>query len=304
MKRGSIALTIAALLTTLLPLTAVAHGAYGAHGQVPPGPTTRHQFRAEGIPVQGPFEIVHLVLDFAPGAWTPPHTHGGQGVVTVLEGTMTRRAEGIETVYRPGESWIEPGVAHEAGNATTERAAVMVTFLLPRGAPLTTVHGSAGQQAPPGPTTRHQYRTEGAALPGAFEVVHLVLDFAAGAWTPPHTHGGQGVVTVLGGTMTRRAEGVAAVFRPGESWIEPGVVHEAGNDTADPATVIVTFLLPKGAPLTTVATPGLPNTGMGGATQRAQDLWLALLIAVGLGAGGGLAAGGALARLRARRAGA
>ena len=133
MKQRSIVMAIAVMLTIVLaPVAAV-------RGQVPPGPTTRAQFRAPGVPLDGPYEVVHLVLDFAPGAWTPLHTHGGQGIVTVLEGTMTRRAEGAETVYRPGEGWVEPGVAHQAGNAGTGPASVMVTFLLPQGAPLTTV---------------------------------------------------------------------------------------------------------------------------------------------------------------------
>ena len=133
MKRRSIVMAIAVLLAIVLtPVAAV-------RGQVPPGATTRHQFRAPGVPINGPYEVVHLVLDFAPGAWTPLHTHGGQGIVTVVAGTMTRRAEGAETVYRAGEGWVEPGVPHQAGNATADPATVMVTFLLPQAAPLTTV---------------------------------------------------------------------------------------------------------------------------------------------------------------------
>ena len=153
-------------------------------------------------------------------------------------------------------------------------------------------------QVPPGPTTRHQFRAEGLPISEPFEIVHLVLDFAPGAWTPAHTHGGQGVVTVLDGTMTRRSEGTEAVFRVGESWVEPGVVHEAGNATANRATVMVTFLLPKGAPLTTVGAPGLPNTGAGGADRWTLLFWLAVLI------GGGLGVGTSLMWGRSRRAGA
>ncbi len=292
MKRRLLAMIAIVLLLALAPSNVVAHD---IHGLVPPGSTTRHQFRAPGVALHGPYEVVHLILDFAPGAWTPMHVHGGQGIVTVLTGTMTRRMEGQETTFRAGEGWVEPGVPHAAGNATAEPAAVLVTFLLPQGAPLTTVQGVGTGAAPPGSTTRAQFRTAGAPIAGRFEVVHLVLDFAPGAWTPPHTHGGQGIVTVLGGTMTRRAEGVETVYRPGESWIEPGSVHEAGNATADPAAVMVTFLLPEGAPLTTVAGPTLPAAGAGGGARPARPLWLALLL------GGGLTAGGALARRWTRR---
>ena len=284
-----IATAVAVMLSVLLPL------GLAASAQGPPGPTTRAQFRTAGQPLPGPFEVVHLILDFAPGAWTPLHTHGGQGLVTVLEGTMTRREQGTETVYTAGQGWVEtPDREHAAGNATAASATVFVTFLLPTGAPLTTAQGGGGQQAPPGPTTRYQFRTEGMPLPAPFEVVQLVLDFAPGAWTPLHTHGGQGVVTVLEGTMTRREQGTQPVFRAGESWIEPGVVHQAGNDTGATASVVVTFLLSAGAPVTTIVTPppGLPATGAGGTVQRTLNVWLVL------GVGTGLATLGALARWR------
>jgi quercetin dioxygenase-like cupin family protein len=286
MKRSLMALAAAVLLITLAPSGVVAQS---HHGQGPPGSTTRHQFRAEGASLAGPFEIVHLVLDYAPGVWTPPHTHGGQAVVTVVEGAMTVRQQGTEKTYRPGEGWAEaPNVEHQVGNTAAHQASVLVTVLLPKGAPLTTASGSGGQQAPPGPTVRHQFRAEGATVASPFEVVHLVLDFGPGAWTPPHTHGGQGIVTVLGGTMTRRVAGVETVYRPGENWIEPGVVHQAGNDAADPAAVMVTFLLPKGAPLTKVATPGIPNAGAGGSADQAGRLWLPLLLVVAIVAGGAI----------------
>ncbi len=154
--------------------------------------------------------------------------------------------------------------------------AVMLAIVL---TPVAAVRG----QAPPGATTRHQFRAPGVPINGPYEVVHLVLDFAPGAWTPLHTHGGQGIVTVLEGTMTRRAEGSEQDFRPGGSWVEPGVPHQAGNATADPATVMVTFLLPQAAPLTTVTTasPGLPNTGAGGELRPWSGVSLALLVASG-----------------------
>ena len=163
---------------------------------------------------------------------------------------------------------------------TLRNIVLAITVMLAIGlAPVTAVRG----QVPPGPTTRHQFRAPGVQLHGPYEVVHLVLDFAPGAWTPPHVHGGQGIVTVLEGTMARRADGSEQVYRPGESWVEPGVAHQAGNAGTGPASVMVTFLLPQGAPLTTVAPaqPGLPNTGAGGGRRR-SDVWLALLLANGV----------------------
>ena len=91
----------------------------------------------------GPFEVAHQVLDFAPGAITPQHTHPGLVLVTVTEGEVTFRNPALtpdnKRVYRPGESFLEqPGVVGEASNAGTVRASLVASFLLPQGAGLST----------------------------------------------------------------------------------------------------------------------------------------------------------------------
>jgi quercetin dioxygenase-like cupin family protein len=220
---------------------------------LPPGPSVATQATFERAQQT---DLVHLVLDFAPGSWTPLHTHGGVGYVTVLSGEMTVRENGEETVYRAGESWVEyPGVFAEVGNASAEGARVLATFLLPKGALLTTVHeAGSSENLPPGPTTVYRSVFENVGLPAAFDVVHLVLDFAPGAWTPLHTHGGEGFVTVLEGAMAVRVEGGAeTAYQAGEAWLErPGEFAEVGNAGAEAASIAVTFLLPEGAALTTV----------------------------------------------------
>src|SRR5687768_16633742 len=87
----------------------------GVAADDPPAPTARHQFRVAGQPVAGPAEVVTFVLDFAPGAATPPHTHPGLVVVTVLEGAVTFRHVHGEKTYRVGESFTE--VPGEVGTA-------------------------------------------------------------------------------------------------------------------------------------------------------------------------------------------
>jgi quercetin dioxygenase-like cupin family protein len=88
-------------------------------------------------PLWAPHELVHLVLDFAPGAFTPTHVHGGPALVSVLKGEMTRRVAGVEETFRPGESWLEPPSFHAAGNRASAPASVAVGFLLPKGVALT-----------------------------------------------------------------------------------------------------------------------------------------------------------------------
>jgi quercetin dioxygenase-like cupin family protein len=118
---------------------------------------------AESTPVaevSGEFEVVQLIIDFAPETWTPPHTHGGPGMVSVFEGEITVREEGKETIYRAGDSWIElPGQFLEVGNAGDTPARTSVVFLLPTGASLTTMQEGVNMaEMPPGPTVTYEHR--------------------------------------------------------------------------------------------------------------------------------------------------
>lgn len=225
-----------------------------AHQETPPGPGVVHRGTFENA---HQVDLVQLVFNFAPGSWTPLHTHGGQGYVTVLEGEMiVREEDGTETSYAAGESWREhPGHFAEVGNAADTDAQILVTFLLPKGAQLTTTkEAGSTTDLPPGPTVVHRSTFENPSLPNEFSVVHIVLDFDSGAWTPVHTHGGGAFVTVLEGEMTVREEGAQdTTYATGETWVErPGEFAAVGNDGEGNARIAVTFLLPNDAELTTV----------------------------------------------------
>jgi quercetin dioxygenase-like cupin family protein len=205
----------------------------------------------------GDGEVVQLIVDFAAGAWTPSHTHGGMLVVTVRNGELTVRDEqGTETIYKPGESFVEePGVYLEIGNAGTDVASVATVALLPTGANLTTTkEGISTDDAPPGPTVVYQHRQAVTKPLGEFELHQLISDFAPGAWTPAHTHGGMLVVMVMNGELTvRNEQGTETIYKAGEAFVEtPGEYLEIGNAGADVASVSTAALLPKGAKLTTV----------------------------------------------------
>src|SRR6478735_6805755 len=43
----------------------------------------------KGAQVSVPFEAIQLILELAPGAQTPPHSHGGPDLITVLDGEVT-----------------------------------------------------------------------------------------------------------------------------------------------------------------------------------------------------------------------
>jgi len=287
---------IRAGLLGLAAVCLVAPPAPLAAQELPPGPSFPIQSTFEASAPSGAYELVQLVLDFPPGAWTPSHSHGGQVFVTVLGGTISLRGAAGERTYTTGDTWTErPGEHHAAGNATGENVRVLVTSLLPKGVALTTADETgATSDLPPGPTLVYQTRTDGLAAGGPLDVVQLVGDFAPGAWTPPHEHGGRGVVTVLEGQIAVKDAAGERRFGPGESWVEgQGEVAAVGNPADDPGHLAASFALPKGAALTTVRDASaqmpaaLPQTGAGGSQAPLVPALLFVAVAalalVGLG---------------------
>lgn len=125
----------------------------------PPGPTTVYKTQMTVAQPLGEFELVQLVVDFPTGTWTPAHTHGGELLVTVLNGAQTvRDDQGAEKIYKAGEAFIEiPGEYLEIGNAGEALTTVSALALLPKGATLsTTKEGISTDNAPPGPTTLYK----------------------------------------------------------------------------------------------------------------------------------------------------
>lgn len=86
------------------------------------------------------YDLITRVIDFPAGAGNPNHKHGGHVLVTVLSGEMTLREKGTEKIVKAGESWTEnPGNVHAVVNAGTATARVVASFLIPKGAEITTI---------------------------------------------------------------------------------------------------------------------------------------------------------------------
>src|SRR5215212_4893588 len=278
------------VFTTLIALLSLMIGTSVAVGQAPPGPVVRHLFRTAGLPQAARFNVAQGILNFEPGAATPFHRHPGQVLVTVLEGENTFSVNGVEKIYKAGESFVElPGDLVQAHNAGASRMSVMATYLLPWEAPLSRPEPQDTTPLPR-PFVSYQFKTDLQPMAEAFDVVQQVLDFAPGAATPVHTHPGVVVVTVLAGELTFQLNGSDTVYKAGESFVEvPGQVVQARNAGAVQTSVMVSYVIPKDAPLSTVhhAAPvpaALPTTG--GAADGALPIWLIGLAAAGLIAGG------------------
>jgi quercetin dioxygenase-like cupin family protein len=89
-------------------------------------------------------KMTGVLVEYGPGASSPPHHHTKEGSVVayVLEGAIRSKVnDGPEKVYRAGESWLEPpGAAHavSANASATEPASLLAVFVADDGAELTT----------------------------------------------------------------------------------------------------------------------------------------------------------------------
>ena len=256
-------------LTAFATMIAVLFLALGntATGQAPPAPVVRVQFRTEGLPLSGPFDIVNQTLRFPSGATTPWHTHPGQLLVTVIEGAQIFRVHGTEQVYQTGDSFIElPNHVAQAHNHTATTTVVAFSAVLPDGAPVS-VPQPGDTTPPPRPVAGYEFRTDGLPITAPYDMLQQVQDFPPGAATPWHTHPGQLLVTVLVGELTFNVNNADRVYRAGESFVEvPNQVAEARNVTRARTTVLATAFLPKGAPFSHAVpdapqSPALPDTG-------------------------------------------
>jgi quercetin dioxygenase-like cupin family protein len=254
-------------LTVLLALLFITLGSSSVYGQASLGPVVRHQFRAAATPQSVAFNIVQSRIHFVPGAASPVHTHPGQVFTLVLEGEVTFRVQGTETIYKAGQGFIEqPNQAGQALNASAANTTLLVTFLIPKEAPLSRpVPGDT--TPPPRNFVSYQFRTDVQPMTEPFEVAQQLLDFEPGAATPYHTHPGIVMVTVVAGELTFNLDGVDKLYKAGESFVElPNQVAQARNAGTAPAQVMASYLLPQGAPFSTPhagpMTPvALPKTG-------------------------------------------
>ena len=86
-------------------------------------------------------EVVQTIVELAPGTTAPRHTHPGEEIIYVLEGTWEYTVEGKPPVtLKAGEVlFIPAGTIHSARNVGTGNAAELATYIVEKGKPLLTV---------------------------------------------------------------------------------------------------------------------------------------------------------------------
>ena len=95
----------------------------------------RHDLSAPGR------EVVQVRVDFDPGYVSPKHTHPGEEIIYVLEGTLEYHVDGKPTAtYKPGEVLMVPtGTVHWVKNVGSGNGAELATYVVEKGKPLLTL---------------------------------------------------------------------------------------------------------------------------------------------------------------------
>ena len=82
-------------------------------------------------------EVVQVRVDIAPGASFHRHTHPGEEIINVLEGSLEYEVEGKPPVtLKAGDVlFIPAGTIHAAKNVGSDNAAELATYVLEKGKP-------------------------------------------------------------------------------------------------------------------------------------------------------------------------
>jgi quercetin dioxygenase-like cupin family protein len=95
----------------------------------------RHDLSASGR------EAIQVRVDFAPGAAFGRHTHPGEEIIYVLEGSLEYQIEGKPPVtLKAGDVlFIPAGTIHAAKNVGSVTASELATYVVEKGKPLLTL---------------------------------------------------------------------------------------------------------------------------------------------------------------------
>jgi quercetin dioxygenase-like cupin family protein len=83
-------------------------------------------------------EVIQVRVDFAPGVAFPNHSHPGEEIAYVLEGSLEYQFEGKPPVtLKAGDAlFIPAGTNHTAKNVGSVNAVELATYIVEKGKPL------------------------------------------------------------------------------------------------------------------------------------------------------------------------
>ena len=86
-------------------------------------------------------EVIQVIVELEPGTTAPRHSHPGEEIIYVLEGTWEYTLEGKPPmIVKAGEVlFIPAGTVHSARIVGTGRGRELATYIVEKGKPLLTV---------------------------------------------------------------------------------------------------------------------------------------------------------------------
>ena len=101
---------------------------------------TRTDLQRHDLSVPGR-EVVQVRVAFAPGVVAPRHSHPGEEIIYVLEGSLEYQVEGKPPItLKAGDVlFIPAGTIHAAKNVGSGPGAELATYVVEKGKPLVTV---------------------------------------------------------------------------------------------------------------------------------------------------------------------
>ena len=107
-----------------------------AHAQQP-GTTTRTDLQRHDLSAPGR-EAIQTIVGFDQGVAAPRHSHPGEEIIYVLEGTLEYQVEGQppKTLKAGDVLFIPAGTIHSARNVGTGHAAELATYIVEKEKPL------------------------------------------------------------------------------------------------------------------------------------------------------------------------
>jgi quercetin dioxygenase-like cupin family protein len=188
-------------------------------------------------------DLVQLIVDFEPGAWTSLHTHGGQAINLVLGGEITLRHGGMDRPYKVGQSWTDStSQVHAAGNTGSGKARLLTNFLLPRSAPQTTVV----QESQFGPAVLYEAKFPLPPLPAETEIVQQVVDLSPG-WRAQRAYNGFVATVAVEGEITYQIGRQRKAYEAGGTWsAQAGTLITEDNSSRGKVRIFSSYLVPRG----------------------------------------------------------
>ena len=102
--------------------------------------TERTDLQRHDLSIPG-WEMVQLLVGFKPGLTAPRHSHPGEEIVYVVEGTIEYRIDGKPPVRLSAGQvlFIPKGAIHAATKVGNGHAAELATYIVEKGKPLVVI---------------------------------------------------------------------------------------------------------------------------------------------------------------------